>query len=151
MENFADAEIFSMSEDDIAHIALLERETFSDPWSEQALREELSNDNAVFFTVKADGKFAGYMGMHIILDECYVTNVAVKEKCRRKGLGRLLLSFAEKKAKERDCSFISLEVRVSNLPAIGLYEKEGYEEMGERKNFYSHPVENGLIMTKNLK
>ena len=140
-----------MKKDDIPLIAELERECFSSPWSEKALEEELSNENAVFFTAKKDGRVVGYMGMHCVLDECYIANVAVSNNERRQGIGRKLLCYGEERARERDCSFISLEVRVSNENAIGLYMSEGYEKMGERKNFYSSPTENALIMTKNLK
>ncbi len=139
-----------MTKDDIPYIAELERECFSSPWTEKGLEEELSNENAVFFTAKKDGRLVGYMGMHCVLDECYIANVAVSKTERRQGIGRLLLRYAETKAKERNCSFISLEVRVSNCGAIALYEGEGYEKVGERKNFYSSPTENALIMTKNL-
>lgn len=139
-----------MTKEDIPFIAELEKECFSAPWTEKGLEEELTNENAVFFTAKRNGCLVGYMGMHCVLDECYVANVAVRKTERRKGIGRLLLRYAETKARERGCSFISLEVRVSNLAAIALYENEGYEKMGERKNFYSSPTENALIMTKNL-
>ncbi len=139
-----------MTKDDIPFIAELEKECFSSPWTERGLEEELSNESAVFFTVKTDGRLAGYMGMHCVLDECYIANVAVSKGERRKGIGRHLLRYAEEKAKERECSFISLEVRVSNSAAIALYESEGYVKVGERKNFYSSPTENALIMTKNL-
>ncbi|MBQ3137741.1 MAG: ribosomal protein S18-alanine N-acetyltransferase [Clostridia bacterium] len=139
-----------MTAQDITFIAELERECFSSPWTEKGLREELTNENAVFFTAKSVGKTVGYMGMHCILDECYIANVAVSENARRQGVGKRLLRYAEKKAKERNCSFISLEVRVSNVGAIALYTSEGYEKMGERKNFYSGPTENALIMTKYL-
>ncbi len=140
-----------MNKDDIASVAALERECFSSPWTEKGLEEELSNENAVFFTAKKEGRVVGYMGMHCVLDECYIANVAVSCTERRKGIGRLLLRYAEKKVREKACSFISLEVRVSNSSAIGLYESEGYEGVGERKNFYSFPTENALIMTKILK
>lgn len=139
-----------MTKEDIPFIAELERECFSSPWTEKGLEEELSNKNAVFFTAATEDGLVGYMGMHCVLDECYIANVAVSEKERRKGIGRLLLRYAEERARERKCSFISLEVRMSNCSAIALYESEGYERVGERKNFYSSPVENALIMTKNL-
>lgn len=143
-------DIFPMTEDDITDIAKIEEECFSSPWSEEGIRSELSNENAVFFTAKCHGETAGYMGMHTVLDECYIANVAVKSSFRRKGIGRKLLVFAEDKAREKGCSFISLEVRVSNTPAISLYEAEGYEKIGERKDFYTEPKENALIMTKKL-
>lgn len=142
------AEISPMSEADIEEIAEIEKECFSSPWSENALRSELSNDGAVFLTAKIGGETAGYLGMHTVLDECYIANVAVKNKFRRCGIGFTLLDSAEKTALDKGCSFISLEVRVSNIPAIKLYEKRGYISQGQRKNFYSNPTENALIMTK---
>lgn len=143
--------ISPMRSGDVSAVAEIEKESFSAPWSESALREELENENAVFFVAKIFDEAVGYMGMHTVLDECYVANVAVREECRRKGVGRKLLKYAEKKARERGCSFISLEVRVSNGSAIGLYSSENYEKMGERKDFYSAPKENALIMTKTLR
>jgi ribosomal-protein-alanine N-acetyltransferase len=141
-------EVLSMTDRDIAEIALIEKECFSTPWSEESLRSELTNDGAVFLTAKTDGEVSGYIGMHTVLDECYIANIAVKNKFRRMGIGSLLLKQAENAAREKNCSFISLEVRVSNIPAITLYEKYGYISQGERKNFYSSPTENALIMTK---
>lgn len=150
MAEYQKTEIAVMSEEDIENIAQIEKECFSTPWSEAGLRSELSNDSAFFLTAKKEGKIAGYMGMHIILDECYIANIAVLPDFRRQGIGNSLLDSAEKIADEKGCRFISLEVRVSNNPAIRLYEKRGYISMGERKNFYSDPTENALIMTKNF-
>lgn len=150
LKYLSNVKISPMEEKDISAVAGIEKECFSVPWSENALTEELDNENAVFFVAKIFGEIVGYMGMHIILDECYVTNVAVRNEYRRKGTGRKLLRYAEDRAKERDCSFISLEVRVSNSSAIALYSGEEYEKMGERKDFYTDPKENALIMTKDL-
>ena len=141
-------EISPITEDDIAEIAEIEKECFSTPWSEDALRSELSNDGAVFLKAVTDGEISGYIGMHTVLDECYIANIAVKNKFRRRGIGEAILDSAEKEALNKNCSFISLEVRVSNAPAISLYEKRGYISQGQRKNFYSNPTENALIMTK---
>lgn len=143
--------ISPMEDEDIFLVAEIERECFSSPWSKNALKEELDNDGAVFFVAKKLGAVVGYMGMHTVLDECYVANVAVRKDCRREGVGRSLLQYAEKKAEKKGCSFISLEVRVSNESAIALYSGEGYQKVGERKNFYTDPKENALIMTKYLK
>ena len=139
-----------MEKKHIAKVAELESECFSEPWSEEGLSAELTKSEARFFVCENEGELAGYMGMHIILDECYITNVAVFPQLRRKGIGEALVSHCVKKAAEEGCSFISLEVRVSNSAAIALYEKLGFERVGERKNFYSRPTENGLIMTRNL-
>lgn len=150
LKKLTEVTVEPMKQTDVTFIAEIERQCFSSPWSENAVREELENENAVFFTAKLLGETVGYMGMHTVLDECYVANVAVKSEYRRKGIGRRLLKYAEEKAKEKNCSFISLEVRVSNESAIALYSAEGYEKAGERKNFYSAPTENALIMTKTL-
>lgn len=143
--------ILPMEKKHIAKVAELEKECFSEPWSEEGLSAELTKEEAHFFVYENDGSLAGYMGMHIILDECYVTNVAVFHSFRRKGIGEALVKHCIRKSADENCSFISLEVRVSNTAAISLYEKLGFLAVGERKNFYSHPQENGLIMTKNLK
>ncbi len=150
MAEYSETEITAMSVSDIKAIAEIEKECFSSPWSEDGLRSELTNEGAHFFTAKKKDAVVGYMGMHIVLDECYIANVAVSTAFRRQGIADALLGFAEETAKNKNCSFISLEVRVSNAPAIKLYEKHGYISMGERKNFYSTPTENALIMTKTL-
>lgn len=150
LERLLEVTVRPMCEKDVADIAGIEKECFSEPWSEDGIRSELTNPSARFFVAEILGETAGYMGMHTVLDECYIANVAVKGTFRRRGVADALLSFAENTAKNEDCAFISLEVRVSNIPAIRLYEKHGYISQGERKNFYRDPVENALIMTKNL-
>ena len=148
LARYKEAEILPMSQEHIEAIAEIEKECFSYPWSEDALKSELSNEGACFLTAIKNNEVAGYMGMHIVLDECYIANVAVRQAFRRQDIAESLLYTAEKTAQEKNCSFISLEVRVSNTPAISLYKKRGYISQGERKNFYSHPTENALIMTK---
>ena len=137
-----------MAEGDIPFVAELEKECFSSPWSEQGLFSELSNSQAYFFVLEAEGEIAAYMGMHIILDECYITNVAVKSSFRRRGFAEALVRNAVKVAEENSCYFITLEVRKSNEKAISLYSKCGFETLGERKDFYTEPKENAYIMTK---
>lgn len=137
-----------MEEGDVPFIAELERECFSLPWSEQGLLSELSNNQAHFYVLEAKGKVAAYMGMHIILDECYITNVAVKKEFRRRGFAEALVRNAVKVSEENNCYFITLEVRKSNEKAIALYSKCGFEILGERKDFYTEPKENAYIMTK---
>ena len=142
--------ITPMGEEHITGIAQLEKECFSQPWSESGLREELTNNSAVFFAAEDDGKVVGYMGANFILDEGYITNIAVTEKRREEGIGSLLMERMTEEAKNRKLSFISLEVRVSNEKAISLYEKSGFKKLGIRKNFYEKPVEDAAIMTKYL-
>ncbi len=142
-------EIKRMSAEHISDIARLENECFSEPWSENALTEELSNDNSYFLVAVSDG-VVGYIGVQEICGEAYITNIAVFPRCRKAGIGRALLEAAIDGAKSRECEFITLEVRESNLPAIALYESEKFEKAGVRKNFYSFPTENGIIYTKYL-
>jgi ribosomal-protein-alanine N-acetyltransferase len=80
--------------------------------------------------------------------ECYILNIAVLPEHRRTGVAQILLGSAISGAKERGCEFITLEVRVSNTPAISLYEKNGFAVAGRRKSFYKHPDEDGIIMTR---
>ncbi len=142
-----DFTLVKMSAEHIPQIALLEKECFSEPWSEKALSEELENENSHFLVAVSDG-VTGYIGVQEICGEAYITNVAVFGKYRKSGIGRALLRAACDGAKSRGCEFITLEVRESNMPARSLYESEGFEKAGLRKNFYSSPAEDGLIYTK---
>lgn len=142
-------EIVKMRAEHIPEIARLEAECFSQPWSENALSEELKNENSHFLAAVSD-RVLGYIGVQEICGEAYITNVAVFGEYRKEGIGRKLLNEACSGAKERGCEFITLEVRESNSAAIALYESEGFEKAGVRKNFYSSPTENGIIYTKNF-
>ncbi|MBE6783162.1 MAG: ribosomal-protein-alanine N-acetyltransferase [Ruminococcaceae bacterium] len=140
-----------MEEKDIDGVAEVEKECFANPWSEQSLKEELENGNARFFVCETKGEIAGYIGTISVFGECSVTNVAVKEKFRNKGIARALLERAILNSTLADDEFITLEVRKSNIPAISLYEKYGFVKMGERKNFYRSPTEDAFIYNKYLK
>lgn len=140
--------IYKMKKTDVAAVAELERECFSSPWSEKALLDALESEVSLFLAAKTDAKTIGYIGVSAILDEAYVSNIAVTKSARRNGVGKALLNEAEKLCRERGCSFLSLEVRESNLPAVSLYERCGFSVCGKRKNFYTNPREDALIMTK---
>ncbi len=143
-------EIVPFNETHIKGIVALENECFSAPWSEDSIKAELDNENAHFLVAKAGDKVMGYMGVHEIVGEAYIANIAVSNIYRRKGVATALMQKSENDARDRKCEFISLEVRKSNFSAISLYEKRGYEIKGERKNFYSNPTENAIIMTLEL-
>ena len=140
--------VTEMTAEHIPHIALLEKECFSQPWSENSLSAELENNGSHFLVAVSDGNLCGYIGVQEILGEAYITNVAVFGNCRKNGVGKALVDAACKGAAERNCEFITLEVRESNHGAISLYEKAGFEKVGVRKNFYSHPTENAVLYTK---
>lgn len=130
-------------------VAAIERACFADPWTEDGLREELDNSCARFLTaVDENGTVAGYIGCHTVLDEGYIANVAVSPAFRRQGVGRGLVQALL--AQSADLAFLTLEVRVSNAPAIALYSGCGFAPVGTRKKFYSHPAEDALLMTRYL-
>ena len=116
------------------------------PWSEAAILETIENGG--FYTVfEQDGRIVGYAGLQIVLDEGYITNVAVTEEFRGRGIGSALIESLKNIALEKGLSFISLEVRRSNNGAIALYKKHGFKQVGERRGFYVNPTEDAIIMT----
>lgn len=143
--------IEKMSPSHVGEIARLEKECFSTPWSEDGLKSELNNAFARFFVATYAGEIAGYVGAHNVLGEVYITNVAVFEKFRRKGVAKILIDALLESAKAENGNFVTLEVRKSNIPAVSLYEKCGFEKVGERKNFYEKPRENAVLMTYFIK
>jgi len=139
--------IRTMCEADIPAVAELERECFSDPWSAEMIREELDGNLCRMFVAEGDGQVIGYAGVQMILDEGYITNVAVSAESRRNGIGRALVGAMVDEAKARKLSFITLEVRASNAPATALYESFGFKEEGVRPKYYKNPVEDARLMT----
>lgn len=142
-----DLVIEKMTEAHIEEIARLEKECFSSPWSEAGLKMELDNSFARFFVAFSENKLAGYMGAHNVLGEVFVTNIAVFKDFRRQGVAQGLIENLLETAKNENAEFVTLEVRKSNFPAISLYEKTGFEKVGERKNFYEKPIEDAILMT----
>ena len=148
--NINDLKIEKMQLSDIDEIALLEKECFSAPWSENALSEELENELARFYVARYESNLAGYIGAFNVFGEVSITNVAVTENMRKKGVATALLNKLEETARLENADFITLEVRASNAKAINLYSKNGFQKVGERKDFYSNPKENAILMTKPL-
>lgn len=142
------AEITPMAQTHIMDIVEIEKKCFSAPWSKNGIAEEIYNPNAHFLAAVSDKLVLGYIGVHEVCDEAYVDNLAVNPNYQRLGIGEKLLTAAQNGAFDRGCGFISLEVRKSNHSAIALYEKLGYKKVGERKNFYTEPLEDAVIMTK---
>ncbi len=137
--------VVPMQQSHIDAIAALEQACFSEPWSAAALAEELSNPHAVFRVAMEGNSLLGYVGMHHLVDEGFVTNVAVSPDARRRGVARALLADLAAYGKAQGLYRITLEVRVGNAPARTLYESEGYTLDGVRPRFYSHPTEDAAI------
>ena len=138
-------QISTLGREHLSGVAQIERECFSQPWSEQAL-EILLADNAVAVVAVLDGGVAAYAGMTCVLDEGQITNVATLPSFRRLGLARAVLDELVARARERGVHSIFLEARVSNTPAISLYKSLGFCEIGTRRRFYSAPVEDAVLM-----
>ena len=137
--------IVPMAQSHIDAVAALEQACFADPWSAAALAEELSNPPAVFRVAVEGDVVLGYVGMHHVLDEGFITNVAVSPAARRRGVARALLGDLAAYGGAHSLYRITLEVRVSNAAARGLYESEGYRLDGIRPKFYSYPTEDAAI------
>ena len=141
--------IVPMNADHLDEIAELEQVCFSTPWSRNMLAEELDNACSAFLVALDDGgHVAGYAGLQVILDEGYITNVAVQPEYRRQGVAGQLLAVFLNFAKGNHMAFLTLEVLASNYGAIALYGGLGFRSVGRRKNYYEHPKEDAIIMTK---
>ena len=141
--------IVPMDRGHIPQIAALERECFSTPWSENMLSDALFDPKASFIVAEdGEGGVLGYAGLQVVLDEGTITNIAVRPEYRRQGVARQLLDVFLNFARGNHLAFLTLEVRSSNYGAIALYGELGFRSVGRRKNYYEHPKEDALIMTK---
>lgn len=141
-------EIVPMDRSHISQIAQLERECFSTPWTEAMLEEELFNPQASFIVAEdGEGNVLGYAGLHVVLDEGYIDNIAVEPDARRHGVASALLDVYCRFGAV-NLAFLTLEVRASNAPAIGLYEKYDFQRAGIRPGYYQQPREDAVIMTR---
>ncbi len=143
-------QIVPMNESHIEQICAIERQCFSLPWSAQSFYSELSNKLSYWLVAEDQGAVAGYIGSQTVMDESDVMNVAVSEDFRRQGIGRMLVEQLIADLSKKGISSLTLEVRLSNDPAIKLYEQFGFEKVGVRKGYYSRPKEDALIYRKEL-
>ncbi len=130
----------------IDSIISIEESCFPDPWSREMLKSYLGKDSSHFFAALRGGELLGYIGSQLVLDELEIFNVAVDESCRRQHLGEKLVERLAQEALSLGAERITLEVRASNTPAIALYEKQGFVEVGRRKNYYQKPREDAVLM-----
>lgn len=131
----------------IPQIAALERACFSHSWTEEMLQQELWNEAAVIIVaLREDGVVLGYAGLQTVLDEGYINNVAVAANIRRQGIADELIA-AFVRFGQAKLAFLTLEVRASNAPAIALYMKHGFAQVGRRRGYYDDPKEDAILMT----
>ena len=133
---------------DIEQVAAIEKSTFAMPWSENSFINACADENNVYLVCVIQEEVAGYAGMWTSFDEANITNVAVAKEHRERGYGRLLLEELEKCGLQKGVNTFFLEARESNFIARTLYERLGYQKIGNRKNFYEKPVENAIVMSK---
>ena len=140
--------ITNMNRQHVTQVAELEKICFSDPWSENSIASELDNQLS-FWLVALEGEIvAGYIGSQTVMDETDMMNVAVHPDFRRQGIAEALVNGLVEQLKDMGSHCLTLEVRASNAPAISLYEKLGFSEIGRRKNYYRNPREDALILRK---
>ncbi len=139
--------ICDASREHVGQLEELERQCFSLPWTKEQLESQLPDEQHCFLIALEEERVLGYVGMMHVLDEGYISNVAVSPDVRRRGIGDALVSGILERAKKLQLSFVTLEVRESNQGAIALYRKHGFMAVGRRKNYYEQPREDAILMT----
>ena len=140
-----------MVPEDADALAVVEEKCFSVPWSREAFWRDASNTDAYYLLAidtRQNDRIIGYVGCWILAYEGSITNVAIDPEYRRQGIGRKMLLKLIEIVKEKGVTALTLEVRVSNAPAISLYEGLGFKSVGQRPKYYTNPVEAAEIMWK---
>lgn len=145
-----DYKIIDVSCEHIQDIADLELQCFSCPWTAEQLSTQIKDEQHEFIAAIGEAKVLGYVGMMYVLDEGYISNVAVSPEYRMLGIGDALIEHLCAVCDKLKLAFVTLEVRESNLPAVSLYSKHGFSPVGRRKNYYDLPKEDAILMTKFL-
>ena len=138
-------EIRILKSEDLEQIAEIEKLCFGEPWSENSLELLLRDGNFGVAAIE-EGRVVGYVGVISAPPEGEITNVATHPDFRRRGVGEGILEALKREAEDRGIESLYLEVRRSNSPARGLYEKMGFAVIGERKGFYKNPKEDAVLM-----
>ena len=136
-----------MDKSHLPQVAALERICFNQPWSQALLEQELYNDMVSLVVAEGeDGTVLGYAAVQAVLDEGSLERIAVAPGFRRQGVAEALLGAFLRFGRAR-LAFLTLEVREHNAPAIALYEKLGFREVGRRRNYYAASREDAVLMT----
>ena len=137
-----------LTEEYVDQVCVLEEEAFSMPWHKESFLEMIANENACYLVALVGDEVVASCGLRHIVGEGEITNVVTKNTMRGKGVGRQILLRLLEEGSKMGAEAFTLEVRVSNAPAIHLYESLGFVSEGVRKNFYEEPTEDALIMWK---
>ena len=141
-------QLIPMDNRHVAQVAAMEKQCFSDPWSESSVASELSNPLSAWLVAMDGDVLAGYVGSQSVMGESDMMNIAVDAHYRRQGIAQALVEALVAQLKEKGNHSLTLEVRISNQPAIALYEKLGFAQVGRRPNYYRNPKEDALILRK---
>jgi len=140
-------DIVTMDESDVAEVVRLERLAFPATWPADAFMRELrENKLAYYFVGRMDGTIVAYGGIWVILEDSHVTTIAVDPRYRGQKIGEAMLRHLLAEAMERGASWMTLEVRESNVVSQNLYRKYGFATVSTRKGYYSDNGENALVM-----
>ena len=139
-------EIVEMILEDVPEVAAIESMLFSQPWSERGFLESMKSRDTLYLVVKMQEKIIGYCGLLQSFEEADITNVAVHPEWQGKGIAFQMLQKLMELGRAKGIERYTLEVRVSNTPAVRVYEKLGFSSVGIRKNFYDMPREDAMIM-----
>ena len=142
--------IQKMNATHVPQIAQLEKLCFSDPWSENSIGAELNSRLSDWLVVTEGEQVVAYVGAQTVIDSSDMMNIAVHPDFRRRGIAEMLVAALEEQLRQRGSQMLLLEVRDSNAPAIALYEKLGFRQVGLRKNYYRNPKEDARILRKEL-
>ena len=137
-----------LTEEYVDQVCVLEEEAFSMPWHRESFLEMIANENACSLVALMGEEVVASCGLRHIVGEGEITNVVTKNTMRGKGIGKQILEKLLEEGAKMGAEAFTLEVRVSNAPAIHLYESLGFVWEGVRKNFYEEPTEDALIMWK---
>lgn len=138
--------IREMTVADLDEVYQIEQETFSVPWSKASFLESIANPDNYYLVAIIDESIVAYCGYWGVVGEGHIYNVAVKNSTRRQGVGYRMLEELINRATSRGITSLTLEVRQSNVSAMHLYKKLGFTEVGIRKDFYTKPLEDAIIM-----
>jgi len=142
--------IIAATEDDMSRILEIEQESISPPWTHGALLSEIFKDDSFFAAAVEDGKALGFVILRHLQDEGEILQIAVDKAARQRGIADLLMTAAFEYVKENSLKSVFLEVRKSNKAAICLYEKHGFKSLRQRKDYYSSPTEDAIVMVRSI-
>ena len=142
-------EIYNMTDYDLSLIKDILIDDFDDFWTYDVLQEELNNPNSEYLVAKLENNILGFAGIWKAVDDVHITDIVVKKSNRQTGIGSKLLEKLIQTAKSQNFNSITLEVNEHNQPAINLYLKYGFKNVGFRKKYYNNK-DNAIIMTKEL-